>query len=68
MLVLYQHPQKKLKGGTMKNNDIKILNEIRKDISIIKDMVSEIKHDYQTTKNSITKLNIKLAEKQAKLV
>ena len=68
MLVLYQHLQKKLKGGTMKNNDIKILNEIRKDISIIKDMVSEIKHDYQTTKNTITQLNVRISEKQAKLI
>jgi hypothetical protein len=52
----------------MKNNDIKILNEIRKDISIIKDMVSEIKHDYQTTKNTITQLNVRISEKQAKLI
>ena len=53
----------------MKNEEIlEMLGEIKTEFKELKEMMLELKHDYQVTKNSITNLNIKSAEKQAKLV
>jgi peptidoglycan hydrolase CwlO-like protein len=53
----------------MKNDEIlEMLGEIKTEFKELKEMMLELKHDYQTTKNTITQLNVRISEKQAKLI